>query len=208
MRSEPENFAFLFALAISHRFRLFEAAFFIRINDSILSGAVYDPGFLAKSTFVVALGKSDRGCRAIIVKERTNSWHEKEYRTLFSFTCSLSCYRLPKIYSYRSFYFLLYFKWNDTTRERERERFRAVSREKLRAYSTPIRRDPVEAGARSQFARFLTLWNVSLACLILQHLNLPVHLRVTGHSSGLLPRSAQMITLCDKKFQKKSLFYL
>lgn len=120
MRSEPENFAFLFALAISHRFRLFEAAFFIRINDSILSGAVYDPGFLAKSTFVVALGKSDRGCRAIIVKERTNSWHEKEYRTLFSFTCSLSCYRLPKIYSYRSFYFLLYFKWNDTTRERER----------------------------------------------------------------------------------------
>lgn len=75
----------------------------------------------------------------------------------------------------------------------------AVSREKLRAYSTPIRRDPVEAGARSQFAGFLTLGCLLLAGLILQHLNLSVNLLVTRHSSRLLARAAQPVALFNEE---------
>ena len=74
-----------------------------------------------------------------------------------------------------------------------------VSREKLRAYSTPIRRDPVEAGARSQFAGFLTLGYVSLAGLILQHLNLSVDLLVTRHSPRFLARAAQPVALSHRE---------
>lgn len=67
--------------------------------------------------------------------------------------------------------------------------------DKLQTYTTPIRRDPVEAGAWSQLARLLTLWYITLASFVLQYLYLAVHFLVTGYFPRQLPRTAQMVAL-------------
>lgn len=62
-------------------------------------------------------------------------------------------------------------------------------------HSAPFRGDPVETGARSQFASLLTFRRFRFTRLIFQHFNPAVHLSVARDRPGLLTGSAYMIAL-------------